>query len=198
MNDNVHHTIQRDECIGSQLKYLRTFHDITVEHASHSIGKSKSFLSLVENGKRTIKIDALIPLLQLYRFRLSEFFFTLAEQYPFSQYGITDERHKRIFITGDEQHRPLLTLKMPDNNSDIIVFDLFLEPNSQLTETPFAFGTTLDVVSLEGKLLIQLQGDELVCKSGHHTTFDARQSSILRNYESISHHSIIIAKKNEL
>ncbi len=198
MNDNVHHTLHRDECIGSQLKYLRTFHDITVEHASQFIGKSKSFVSLVENGKRTVKIDALMALLHLYRFRLSDFFFTLAEQYPLSHYGIVDERHKRIFITGDEQHSPLLTLKFADIGSDIIVLDLFLEPYSQLTDAPFAFGTTLNILPLEGKLLLQLQGDEIVCKTGHHITFDARQSCIFRNYESITHHSIIIANKNEL
>lgn len=199
MNDNVQHTQhQRDECIGLQLKRLRLYRDMTVETAAETIGKSKGFISLVENGKRPIRLDALMTLLHCYQFRLSEFFFALAEQYPYTQHGIIDERHKRIFITGDDIQRPLLALKIPEESTNILLFELCLAPRSQLTELPVFWGTNVDILPTEGKLLLQFHGDELQCKTGVHNTINGRRACIFRNYDSLPLHCYLIASKKEL
>jgi len=199
MNDTMQHTLhQRDECIGLQLKKLRLFRDMTVEFAAQSIGKSKGFISLVENGKRPIRLDGLMTLLHTYHFKVSEFFFALAELYPYAQYGIIDERHKRIFITGDDNQLPLLALKIPESSTEILLFELRLAPRSQLTELPILWNTNLDIIPIEGKLLLQFQGGELLCRTGIHNSFDGRRACIFRNYDSLPLHCYLIASKKEL
>jgi transcriptional regulator with XRE-family HTH domain len=202
MTDIIHQPRQ----LGENLKRLRMSTDTTLQQAADTTGLSKSFLSMVENGSRTVQFQDLRRIVQAYRYSLGWFLTqtqdvqhdvaqpsssnktrtatTLAAKHLLppviatEQFGLLMAGERKQHALQLRLHRPLRSLQ------DVEVVSLVLPRQSQLTEHEMTIDTTVRGVVRQGTLLIVLQGDEYIAREGDEFCFDGSIPHLFRNYTS--------------
>lgn len=175
--------------LGNNLRQLRIACDYTLDEISRRSGLSKSFLSMVESGKRSVKMPDLRKVLACYGYSLGRF---LSEAHDSSNDEMPTLEPERIVQTPD--HAVLLDgSRQPDayrlallrplrSERDIEVLELFLPPCSQMTENAITIDAEVRGIVRRGTLLIVLKGDEYKAREGEEFCYDGRIPHVLRNY----------------
>ena len=202
MHDPVNHILQSPALLGESLKRLRISRDMTVQHAADAAGVSKSFLSLVESGKRRIGFPDALRLVHALRMSLGRFVSLTRDSFSQSSLDapleeamttIVRPRKEGLLLAGKRTDIvPRLTLLRPlRHEHDLELLELFLPPTSQLTEEPL---TTLPAaknlprevrgVVHTGTLLLLINNDEYRAATGDEFCFDGTLRHLYRNYTS--------------
>jgi transcriptional regulator with XRE-family HTH domain len=192
--------LQNPHLLGESLKRLRTARDMTVQQTADATRLSKSFVSLVESGKRTISFEDVLRLVHALRMSLGWFVTQTRDSFRQSSLdapleaamtSIIQPRSEGILFTGKRSNTaPRLMLMRPLRyEQDMQFLELFLPPTSQLTHEPI---TTLPAsnsniyevrgVVQSGTLLIIFNNDEYRANTGDEFCFDGTVPHLYRNY----------------
>lgn len=175
--------------LGNNLRQLRIACDYTLDEISRRSGLSKSFLSMVESGKRSVKMPDLRNVLACYGYSLGRFLSEAHDGDNDEMPSIEPERvvqtpNHAVLLDGsrepDAYH--LLLLRPLRSERDMEVLELFLPPCSQMTEEPLTINAEVRGIVQRGTLLIVLKGDEYKAREGEEFCYDGRVPHILRNY----------------
>lgn len=180
--------------IGASLRRLRTIRECTLQEVAEQTGLSKSFLSMVENGARSIRCMDLHRVLVCYGLSVGWFYSQLTRQWLKEQnpqaleqtLEIVQSSEHTIIVEGSDNTNSirielLRPMKSPD---DIELVQLYLPARTQLTEKYSCLPTTIKGVVLSGTLLIVLNKDEHLVRCNENFDFDGVTPHIFRNYTS--------------
>ena len=171
--------------LGAELRRLREQMEYTLTEVAQSIGISKSLLTLAEQGKRRLPLAALQRLLALYGSSLTQL---LSARYLPDRSAAGAACWHGIDLLAFVSDRALrgcvLRLLRPAPVPESAVWlELRLSPGSQLPpEGYWSLSASSDGVALEGNLLVELPGDELLVRSGEAFSIRAGQGHRYRNY----------------
>lgn len=186
------HIIQHPRYLGENLKRLRRSREWTVEHLASEAGVSKGYLSMIETGKRSPHWTVVMRIIHSLGETLCSFF-TTAESISPPEDGIRARREDLILIEGEcpnergqitsppaGQYTHILTPFHEGISSEVV--ELFLPPHSAWTPEPITF--TGDVVcwGAQGRVLLELDGDEHVMHEQECLAYAAATPHTLRNY----------------
>lgn len=175
--------------LGGNLRRLRIACDLTLDETARRSGLSKSFLSMLESGKRSVKMTDLRRILSCYGYSLGRFLSEAhepdGEEMPSIEPGrIVQSAGNTVLLDGcreDGQYR-LLLLRPLRHAADCEILELFLPPQSQMSEENMTIEVEVRGVVQKGTLLIVLRGDEYIAREGEEFCYDGTVPHILRNY----------------
>jgi transcriptional regulator with XRE-family HTH domain len=182
-----HDIIHNPKILGANIKRLRMTCDVTLDSIAQKTGLSKSFLSLVESGKRRIRTEDLRNVLDCMKYSLSWFLSQTqdsVEDFPLKPDAVVQKKNNSILLDGkrsDGAFRMLL-LRPLRNKTDNAIIEVYLPPYSQLTEENMTIGAEVRGVVQLGTLLLVLKGTEYIVRQGEEFCYDGRIPHILRNY----------------
>jgi transcriptional regulator with XRE-family HTH domain len=200
--EEINDILHNPHLLGESLKRLRLSRDVTVQQAADAARLSKSFVSLVESGKRNISFEDILRLVHALKMSLGWFVTLTRDSFTQSSLdapleaamtNVVQSRSEGLVLAGKRSYAsPRLMLMRPlRHENDLQLLELFLPPSSQLTEEPI---TTLPAskngkyevrgVVQSGTLLIILDNDEYRAKTGDEFCFDGSLPHIYRNYTS--------------
>lgn len=208
MTDIIHNPKR----LGENLKRLRVSSDRTLQQAADHTGLSKSFLSMLESGARSIQFQDLRRIVQYYGYSLGWFLTqtferdtsggepllstTFSRKKPSrstrqtrqneSFLPIISTDHDGILMMGTRTKGALrLVLQRPLRSmQDVEVLSLVLPKQSQLTEEEMTVETEVRGVVRQGTLLLVIEGDEYIAREGDEFCFDGSMPHVFRNYTS--------------
>jgi transcriptional regulator with XRE-family HTH domain len=165
---------------------------MTVERLAEAAGVSKSYISMVESGKRSPHWTILMRSVHAMGQTLCRFF-SEAESVRPPEDGIRSRREDRIVVDGDPLdergglpnessggYTHILTPWYPAIATEVI--EIYLPPHTEWTPEPIAFGGTASGWNIEGRLLLVQQGTEYVMQPREAFNYDASALHLLRNY----------------
>ncbi len=168
--------------VARNLKALRLISEKSLAEAAGTAGKSESFLSLVESGKRAIAPDDLIKLLKAYGFTFISFINSFTEE-----------------IAGQAGIAAGIELWSAHGGNTVLIYDLDNSVAGGLTALngrvapgeciPGDFieaGDEISVEATEGKLLVEMKDDEATLRPGEKYIIHPGISFKLRNYSATS------------
>jgi transcriptional regulator with XRE-family HTH domain len=183
------------EC-GKYLKQLRVAHDRTVQSVAEQAGLSKSFISMVESGARSLKFQDLRRILVCYEYSVAWFVTQIADEVDFMQAGErrqvydphsphnTVQPHSQgmVMLGGNNDTPTLRLLRLLRHRDDAEFLEIALPPRTQLSDAPMSIEAEIRGVVRHGTLLLLLKGDEHIARAGDEFCFDGSQPHIFRNY----------------
>lgn len=201
------HILHSAVLLGESLRRLRLSQDMTVQQAADAAHLSKSFISLVESGKRNIGFEDVLQLVHGLKMSLGWFVTQTRDSFTQSSLdapletamtNIIRHRNEGIVLAGkldsktSQTHKtsPHLLLMRPLRHiHDLEVLELYLPPTSQLTSKPIKTLPTSKNIHHEvrgivhsGTLLIVINNDEYRAKAGDEFCFDGTLPHLYRNY----------------
>lgn len=196
------HIAQQPRIIGDRLKRLRVGRDWTVERLADAAGISKSYMSMIEGGKRGVKWPLLMRILHALGTTLCAFL-TEHETVSRAEDGIHSRRSSRIVLDGPApDERGAMPIPPPSSYTHILtpwheglkseVLEIYLEPHTEWTESPICFNGQSVCVGTQGRLLLVTQGTEYVMREGETLQFDGAQPHSLRNYTDYPARTIVM------
>ncbi|MES2767320.1 MAG: XRE family transcriptional regulator [Bacteroidota bacterium] len=182
-----HDIINQPKLLGENLRRLRATRDATLDAIAGKTGLSKSFLSLVESGKRKIKTDDLRRVLSYFGYSLGWFLSQTqdsVEDFPLQPNAIIQKKNNSILLDGKRMEGKfrMLLLRPLRKKTDIEIIELYLPPHSQMTEQNTVIPVEVRGVVQRGTLLVVLKGDEYVIREREEFCFDGNIPHIMRNY----------------
>lgn len=187
--ENMVDLIGLPDKLGRNLRRLRIACDLTLDETARRSGLSKSFLSMLESGKRSVRMTDLRRILSCYRYSLGRFLSEAheldGEEMPSIEPGrIVQTTTNAVLLDGSRQEGRyhLLLLRPLRHETDCEILELFLPPKSQMTEENMTIEVEMRGIVQKGILLIVLQGDEYIAREGDEFCYDGRIPHILRNY----------------
>ena len=186
--------IHRPQEMGENLRKLRIARDASLQSAAHAIGISKSFLSMVESGQRTLRFEDLLRLFHYYRYPFARFLTdtrdeilksALDEPMENAVNAVIRSASDALLMLGERNstRSPRILLLRPLRSpEDSEWLEITLPPYSQLTEKPLQFKGEARGVVQRGTLLLVLNNDEYRAKEGNEFCFEGSQPHIFRNY----------------
>lgn len=187
MAAGTHDIINIPKVLGENIRRLRMTQDGTLDKLAEKTGLSKSFLSLVESGKRKIKAEDLRRILACYGYSLGWFLSQTqdsVEDFPLQPNAIIQRKNNSILLDGKrtEGKFRMLLLRPMRKKTDYEIIELYLPANSQVTEEHIVIPSEVRGVVMRGTLLIVLKGDEYIAREREEFCYDGRIPHILRNY----------------
>lgn len=187
--------------LGAELRRLREQKELTLTEAARASGISKALLTLAEQGKRRLPLEVLRQLAQLYGSSLTQLLSNACE--PLRAVPGTErwQGADLLAVVSDRllrgcSFRLLYPLCSPQ---DAAWFELRLAPGSQLPpEGYWTFPTPARGIALEGNLLVELFGTELLVRPGESFTICAGQQHRYRNYLSTPLRAVLALAGNAL
>jgi transcriptional regulator with XRE-family HTH domain len=188
--DIIHHPT----LLGESLRRLRMACDMSLQQAADAARVSKSFLSMVESGQRTIKFEDILALFSAYRYPFGWFLTQTRDSFLQSTFdepldkatlNIVQSRANSLLMTGErlsETSARLLLLRPLRSRDDSEWLELMLPAQTQLTEKPFSLSGEVRGVVQRGTLLLLLDNNEYRAKEGDEFCFDGMTPHIMRNY----------------
>lgn len=180
--------INYSDRVGANLRQLRQAHESTLDEIARRTGLSKSFLSMLESGKRSAKLADLRNILACYGYSLGRFVSeahdTDSDGLPVDPGRIVQTADRAILMDGtrEEGKYRLLLMRPVRSSGDIEVVDLYLPPQSQMTESNMSIDAEVRGIVRRGTLLIVLQGDEYRAREGDEFCYAGSIPHLLRNY----------------
>lgn len=190
--------IHQTDLLGENLRRLRLSKECTVEKLAQISGFSKSFISMVETGKRSIKPMDLRILVQPFGYSLGRFLSEAqdadADYLNIEPQAIVQTKKHTILLDGSRQDGKyhLILLRPMRHKEDIEILDLFLPPQVQMTEENITVDAEIRGIVKRGKLLIMLKNDEFIVREGEECCFDGRIPHHFRNYTNADCSAILI------
>ncbi|MCS6965173.1 MAG: helix-turn-helix domain-containing protein [Candidatus Kapabacteria bacterium] len=181
--------------LGQQLRRLREWHERTLTEVARQVGISKALLSLAEQGKRRLPFKVLRHLLSLYG---ASFAMLGSSVCPVarSAYGgqVWQGTNLLAVVTDRSLQGSVLRLLRPVQSSeDAEWLELCLRAGSQLPpEGYWSFPTPTNGIAIDGNLLVEMPGDELLIRSGESFHIRAQQPHCYRNYLSTSIRALLV------
>lgn len=173
--------------LGENLRRLRMARDITLDYMAEKTGLSKSFLSLIESGKRRIKMEDLRNVLLCSGYSLGWFLSQAQDSvadFPLLPEAVVQKKNNSILMAGKRKEGSfrILLLRPLRKKTDIEIIELYLPPHSQMTEENIAIESEIRGVVQKGTLLVVLKGNEYIVREREEFCYDGRIPHILRNY----------------
>jgi len=179
--------------VGGALRRLRERRDLSIAAVARKVGVSPSYLQQIETGGRVASwalahrvcrtlgttllrlldgIDSPLPPRDGAHLLPEEHATALAGDLPDAAGDLPDP-----------PTQPTLLLRTPwREGENAVVLDLRLPPHSALTDEAITFEGTIIVTEVQGRLLLELDGDEHDLRAGHGALFNARRPHLFRNY----------------
>lgn len=185
MNDILH----MPKLLGKNLRQLRIHNDLTLAQLAERTGLSKSFLSMIESGSRSVKIMTdLRSILVSMNYSLGRFV-TEAQEHdedaPHNEpTAIVQTQKHTLLLDGkrDTGSYRLLLLRPLRSSDDAEFLELYLPPRTQLTEENTTIPAEVRGIVRSGSFLLVLQGDEFMVREGEEFCFDGSTPHIMRNF----------------
>lgn len=175
--------------LGANLRQLRQACELTLDETARRAGLSKSFLSMLEGGKRSVKMSDLRRILQCYRYSLGRFLSEAhdpgADDMPeLDPHRVVQTHAQGVLMDGsrEEGKYHVLLMRPLRHEDDIELIELYLPPQSQMTENNMTVEAEMRGIVRKGTLLIVLQGDEYIAREGEEFCYEGRVPHLLRNY----------------
>ena len=175
--------------VGINLRRLRQASELTLDETARHSGLSKSFLSMLESGKRSAKMPDLRRILACYGYSLGRFLSEAhdagGEEAPVADSAsIVQTAVGALLMDGsrEEGKYRLLLLRPVRGEHDIELLELYLPPQSQMTESNMTIDAEVRGIVRRGTLLIVLQGDEYIAREGDEFCYPGTTPHLLRNY----------------
>ncbi|MCS6809141.1 MAG: XRE family transcriptional regulator [Bacteroidota bacterium] len=192
--DIIHHPT----LFGANLRRLRIASDMSVQQAARALGLSKSFLSMVENGQRSMRFEDSMRLVHLYGYSFAWFLTQTRDAFmqsvidaPLEEqtHKIVQRRSDALLMTGErgtERVPRLLLLRPLRSRTDTEWVELMLPAYTQLTERAITLMGEVRGVIQRGTLLLVLNNDEYIAREGEEFCFDGSIPHVYRNYRAES------------
>ncbi|HYF01925.1 MAG TPA: XRE family transcriptional regulator [Patescibacteria group bacterium] len=179
--------IHNPKLLGENIRRLRTTRDATLEQVAEKAGLSKSFLSLVEAGKRKIQTEDLRQIVVTLGYSLCWFLSQTqdsVEDFPLQPEAIVQKKNNSILLAGErtEGKFHMLLLRPMRTKKDHQLIELYLPPQSQMTGENITISAEVRGIVQRGILLVVLKGDEYVVREREEFCYDGNIPHILRNY----------------
>ncbi len=174
--------------IGMNLRQLRQSSEFTLDEMARRSGLSKSFLSMLESGKRSARLADLRTILACYGYSLGQFLSEAhdpeSEDLPIDPARVVQAAAQAVLMDGsrEEGKYRLLLMRPVRSDSDIELLELHLPPQSQMTEGNTTIDAEVRGIVRRGTLLIVLQGDEYIAREGDEFCYPGATPHLLRNY----------------
>ncbi len=180
--------LDHPQIFGKQLKTLRLSLEFTIEFVASETGLSKSFISLVESGKRNINLIDLQKLLRVYRYSVIRFFSDTADAVEGKKYNpernVQTEEHSILIEGSRNPGKHHLILKRPVcNKEDLAILNLFLPAGVEYPKDYFSCDAVIRGVVLSGEMLVHFQDDEILIKEGEEFSFNGERQHVFRNHK---------------
>lgn len=189
--------------VGEGLRRLRDRRDMSIAVVARKAGISPSYLQQIETGGRTASWSLahricralgtyLLPLLDSIDPAppLHDGAHLLPERHSVALAGDLPDPHG---VLPDPPTEPTLLLRTPwSSASRAAVLELRLPPHSGLTDAPITLEGTVAVTEVQGRLLLELDGDEHDLRQGHGALFDAARPHLLRNYTDLPCSALLV------
>ncbi len=186
--------ISHPKILGESLRRLRIARDMSLQQAADSASVSKSFLSMVESGQRTMRFEDLLRLFSAYRYPFGWFLTqtrdsflqsTFDEPLDKAMFNIVQPRANSLLMTGErlsDASARLLLLRPLRSRDDSEWLELMLPAQTQLTENPLSLSGEVRGVVQRGTLLLLLDNNEYRAKEGDEFCFNGAIPHLMRNY----------------
>ncbi len=171
--------------LGQQLRRLREQHEWSLSDVAHRIGISKALLALAEQGRRRLPLEALRALVALYNTSIAAVVSTSYPEPRTAHGGLCWRGLDLLDLVAGRTVRgsSLLLLRPARRPDDPEWLELRLGSAVQLPpEGYWEFPVQTDGVAIEGHLLIEMPGDELLVRTGESFSIQAGQPHRYRNY----------------
>ncbi len=172
---------------GANLRKLRQIREMTIEKASKASGLSVSFISLIEAGKRSVRLEDLRRLLGTYRYSVSWFLSSIQDLVPgkpFDPSAFVQPLSASILLDGNRGSDSycLLLLRPLRSELDSGVYYLQMPPKYDMTNGFMTINAEVRGVVVRGRMLVSFSDDEFTASAGEEFTFDGKKAHIFRNY----------------
>jgi transcriptional regulator with XRE-family HTH domain len=179
-------TFDQPELIGQNLRRLRLSKDISLSQAAESAGISKSFLSLVESGQRSLKLIDLRRVLAVYGMSAGRFLSLVhsitnsVSAKPVSIYS----RRQAIIMEGQNAADKfgILLLRPMLHDSDMQMIMINLPPGQQSWPVFSEVPALIKGWVCQGSILLEFHDNEEILRSGDTFCFDGNMPHIYRNH----------------
>lgn len=171
--------------VGQELRRLRQWREWTLSQVAHRVGISKALLALVEQGKRRLPLDAFRRLAQLYETSLALLMSPHCRPSRSASGGQSWQGVNLLASVTDAALRgcTLRLLRPVEDVNQAEWLELCLRPGTQLPATGYwDFPAPTHGIAVEGNLLIEMPGDELLVRCGESFCIQAQQPHRYRNY----------------
>ncbi len=171
--------------IGQFLRHLRECHEWSLSDVAQRVGISKALLALAEQGQRRLPLEVLRSLTALYGTSIAAL---VSTTYPDPRSARGGQCWKGVdffsMVTTRAVRRTALRLLRPVHQpEDPEWLELCLEAGAQLPPQGYwSFPVPTDGIAIEGNLLVEMPGDELLVRSGESFRIQAEQLHRYRNY----------------
>lgn len=177
--------------LGTNLRLLRTITDKTLDEVASVSGLSKSFISLVESGNRSIKPFDLKRLLAVYNYTLSWFLSKTQdtiEGFIFEPSALVQTKNHSLLLEGSRKEGSLciLLLRPMRHEKDTEFMEIYLPAETVLSETFTTVEGEVRGVVILGTLLIEMKDKEYIIREREEFCFDGQKPHIFRNFTSIA------------
>ena len=191
--------IHNPDIIGKNLKLLRISKDFALTKSAQKAGISSSFLSLVEQGKRTIKFLDLHALLKVYGTSITRFISMICdtiEDYPYAPNELVQTKRQALLLDGSSRpnsyylmlHRPLR------NAQDIALLTMFLPAETASWDPFLSFDGEMRGIVVQGLLLLEFPQTEQVIRCGEEFCIPENTACRFRNHTDENTDIVLLSK----
>ncbi len=198
------HIIHIPRYLGENLRRLRVTRGLSTAALGDAIGVSKTYISLIESGKRVPHWSTYMRMVHAMGETLCRFF-TLAESLPAPEDGLLMRRENLIIVAGERPEetpdgllparsdRPPFTYILTPWHDDLLVetVEIGLAPHTEWTPDDIAFDSRVVAFGISGRLLLEQSGTEYVMRAGESLHYDASVPHRLRNYTDEPTHVVL-------
>jgi len=171
---------------------VRVDRDWTVDRLAVAAGISKSYLSLIESGKRTAHWSLVMRIVHPLGLTLCSFL-TEMETLEGTEENVRSRRSDRLVLSGPElDERGHLVGPASAGFTHILtpyhvelateMIEIHLVPHSEWTPEPIAIPGHVALFGISGRLLLVIKGTEYVMNEGETMQYDGSSPHSLRNY----------------
>lgn len=181
--------------LGAELRQLREWRELTLTEAAQRAGISKALLTLAEQGKRRLPLEALQRLLRLYGSSLTQLMSASCTALRAAPGTERWQGTDLLSLVSDRSLRgcTLRLLRPVFSSQQPVWLELRLAPGAQLPPGEYwSLPTLTEGIALEGNLLVELPGDELLVRSGESFAIHAERQHRYRNYLPVPIRAVLV------
>lgn len=167
--------------IGQKLKALRKSQGISLQQIAEHIGKTKSYISMIENAKANPSISTLKDIVSFFGLDLAAFFETEEGRSHHGQEIFSFTEDARLIYSQKDQYNLYLLISNTQLRMKTYLVELF--PNGGYSQALKHDGEEYGYV-LEGEIELSLDDEPFVVPEGGYFYFASSRKHIVRNLAS--------------
>lgn len=164
--------------IGQKIKALRKSQGISLLQLANHIGKTKSYISMIENGKANPSLATLKDITSFFGLDLATFFETEENRHSPEKEIFTFGEDARLIYSQKKQYNLYLLISNTQLKMKTYLVELF--PEGGYSQALKHDGEEYGYV-LEGEIELALDGEQFSIKKGGYFYFDSSRKHIVRN-----------------